>query len=203
MQHRHTYREATIMVFLDLKAAFDSVSRNALWECLWRNGVPSKYISLLKALYINSESRVRVYGKMSTPFITSSGVRQGCPISPFLFNFVIDDILKEALKDINNMGVDLLPGPNITDIEYADDIVLLGQSEEIMQRFLNKLSDTARMFGMKFAPSKCKVLLQDWVGGNPNLAIGGIDLDIVDSFTYLGSKSSSAYNASDEISSRI
>jgi hypothetical protein len=101
------------------------------------------------------------------------------------------------------MGVDLLPGPNITDIEYADDIVLLGQSEEIMQRFLNKLSDTARIFGMKFAPSKCKVLLQDWVGGNPNLAIGGIDLDIVDSFTYLGSKISSAFNASDEINSRI
>jgi hypothetical protein len=76
---------------------------------------------------------VSVYGRQSQPFTTTSGVRQGCPISPFLFNFVIDDILTNALKDTENFKVELLRGPNLTDIEYADDIVLLGKSEGVMK----------------------------------------------------------------------
>ncbi|MGL5231889.1 MAG: reverse transcriptase domain-containing protein, partial [Fusobacteriaceae bacterium] len=203
LQHRHTYRQATIVVFLDLKAAFDSVSRMALWDCLKRNGVPIKYVNLMKSLYSNSESRVRVYGKVSESFKTSSGVRQGCPISPFLFNFIMDDIMKIALRSTDDVGVELLPGPKITDIEYADDIALLGNSEEVMQHFLDNLSDAAKIFGMCFAPLKCKILLQDWVGPDPILSIRGKTLDIVNSFTYLGSIISSAPNIVDEINNRI
>jgi hypothetical protein len=203
MQHRHAYRQPTIVVFLDLKAAFDSVSRKALWNCLLKNGVPPKYVNLLKELYSNSESRVRVYGKLTSPFVTSSGVRQGCPISPFLFNFVIDDIMKSALKDSYDFGVELLPGSKLTDIEYADDIALLGKTSESMQQLLDRLSIAAAEYGMKFAPAKCKVLLQDWVGSEPNLTITDIALEVVDKFTYLGSVISSSPNVSDDINLRI
>ncbi|KER25219.1 hypothetical protein T265_07261 [Opisthorchis viverrini] len=69
--------------------ACDSVDRQALWRCLWSRGVPHKFLNLIKALYANSRGRVKVYGKLSPEFTTSSGVRQGCPLSPFLFNFCL------------------------------------------------------------------------------------------------------------------
>jgi hypothetical protein len=162
-----------------------------------------KYVNLLKSLYAHSECRVRVYGQLTRAFSTSSGVRQGCPISPFLFNYIVDDILEGALKGSEDLGVELLPGNKLTDIEYADDIALLSSSSSNMQIMLNRLNDTVGLYGMRFAPSKCKVLLQDWVGPSPTFVLAGSSLETVDRFTYLGSVISSACNIADEVSARI
>ncbi|CAH8472915.1 unnamed protein product [Schistosoma guineensis] len=81
LEHRHTFRRHTIVVFLVLKAASDSVGREVLWQCLSLKGVPKKYINLIKALYSNTTGRVRAYGELSSELITSSGVRQDCPLS--------------------------------------------------------------------------------------------------------------------------
>ncbi|CAH8629789.1 unnamed protein product, partial [Schistosoma margrebowiei] len=93
LEHRCTFRRPTIVVFLDLKAAFDSVDREVLWQCLSLKGVPKKYINLIQALYSNTTGIVRAYSELSSELITSSGVRQGCPLSPFLFNFVVNVLL--------------------------------------------------------------------------------------------------------------
>jgi hypothetical protein len=203
LEHRHCFRRPTIVVFLDLKAAFDSVDRAALWKCLTIKGVPPKVIRLLKTLYANSRGRVRVYGKLSPEFNTSSGVRQGCPLSPFLFNFVIDMIMEHSLPASNTCGVELLPGCSLTDMEYADDIALLGSDPSQLQVILNNLNNCATRFGMHFTPAKCKVLLQDWVGSNPTLMLAEEPLDVVDKFTYLGSCICPGGAVKDEIASRI
>ncbi|KAA3681478.1 uncharacterized protein DEA37_0013448 [Paragonimus westermani] len=137
-EHRHSYRQPTVVIFLDLRATFGLVARNVLWICLLRKGVRGKYMNLLRSLYAHSASRVRVYEQLSRAFITSSGVLQGCPFSPFLSDFVIDDILDGALRESRELGVELLPGTRLTDLEYADDIVLLSPSSEDMQTMLNK-----------------------------------------------------------------
>ncbi|KAA3678983.1 uncharacterized protein DEA37_0013674 [Paragonimus westermani] len=108
-----------------------------------------------------------------------------------------------ALRESSGLGVELLPGARLTDLEYADDIVSLSSSAEDMQTMLNKVSDRAGLYGMHFAPSKCKVLLQDWGISTPTFFIAGNPLETVDSFTYLGSTISSACNIADEISARI
>ncbi|CAH8507928.1 unnamed protein product, partial [Schistosoma guineensis] len=143
-----------MVVFLDLKAAFDSVDRETLWQCLSLKGVPQKYINLVKALYSNTTSRVRAYGELSSTFATSSGVRQGCPLSPFLFNFIIDLLMEITLSSTEFSGIDLHPGGPLIDLEYADDIVLFGEDADKMQSLLVALSNNARMFGMRFSPSK-------------------------------------------------
>ena len=203
LESRHSFGQPTIIVFLDLKAAFDSVDRQALWQCLLTKGIPSKYLNILKALYHDSRGRVKVYGKLSPEFTTSSGVRQGCPLSPFLFNFVIDMILELSLSSSNDCGVELLPGGRLTDIEYADDIALLGTDPSKMQLLLSNLGDVSAQFGLHFAPSKCKVLLQDWSGLQPSLMVSGEPLAVVDKFTYLGSCISSNANVVDEITAQI
>ena len=66
-----------------------------------RQGVPPKYVGIMKALYSHTTGRVRAYGQLSEYFETSNTVRQGCPLSPFLFNFVMDDILGQALEELS------------------------------------------------------------------------------------------------------
>ncbi|CAH8649174.1 unnamed protein product [Schistosoma margrebowiei] len=121
LEHRHTLRRPTMVVFLDFKTAFDSVHRKVLWQCLSLKGVPKKYINLIQDLYSNTTGRVRAYGELSSELITSSGVRQGCPLSPFLFNFVIDVLLEISLSSSKFTGVELLPGGSLVDLEYAYD----------------------------------------------------------------------------------
>ena len=108
MEHRHTYHRATIYVFLDLKAAFDSVDRLEIFNFLLTQGVPAKYVNILKSMYTHTSGKVRAYGQLSRTFNTTSGVRQGCPISPFLFSFVIDDILHRTMDLQINFGINVL-----------------------------------------------------------------------------------------------
>ncbi|VDP86185.1 unnamed protein product [Echinostoma caproni] len=83
LELRHAHRRPTIAMFLDLKGAFDSVDRDALMGYFLRKGMPQKYFNLLRSLYSHTSSRERVYNNLSRPFVTSSGVRQGCPLSPY------------------------------------------------------------------------------------------------------------------------
>ena len=203
LEHRHSYRRPTIVVFLDIRAAFDSIDRKVLWDCLRRYGVPEKYVSILGALYHQTSGKVRAYGQLSPSFCITSGVRQGCPISPFLFNFAIDDVLRKAFDGLTGNGVELLPGSRITDLDYADDIAVLGDDARVVQLALDRLSVEVSKFGMCFAPSKCKVLLQDWCEPTPNFSLGGVRLDVVNSFVYLGSCISAGGCVEEEISKRI
>ncbi|VDP92715.1 unnamed protein product [Echinostoma caproni] len=89
---------------------------------------------------------------------------------------VINLILVIALSSCEDSGIDLLPGGKLSDLQYADDIVLLSQDPGCkLQAFLNSLSTSVAMFGMRLAPSKCKMLLQDWFGPAPNLTLTGED----------------------------
>ena len=82
------------MLFVDFKA-FDTIKREAIWKALSRKGVRSKQISVIKALYLNSELAMLHNGKISDSFITNAGVIQGCALSPLLFAIVLDDITRQ------------------------------------------------------------------------------------------------------------
>ncbi|KER22936.1 hypothetical protein T265_09067 [Opisthorchis viverrini] len=144
-----------------------------------------------------------VYGELSKCFPTKSGVRQGCPLSPFLFNFVIDEIMRRTLDGFQNPGVQIVAGESLVDLEYADDIALIFEDLSEAQALLNKLTAIIPSFGMRLAPSKCKVLLQNVPSANISLTVQGEPLEIVENFTYLGSCISSDGSVADEVSARI
>ena len=202
LEQRHIYRRPTIVVFLDYKGAFDSVDRIALLQSLQRRGLPQKYVGIISSLYASTSGCVRVYGELSNSFTTKSGVRQGCPLSPFLFNFVIDEIMEHCLSNVTSTGVEMLPGEKIVDLEYADDKVLLFDNFEEAQLVLNRISESANFFGMRFAPSKCKMLIQD-CDAIENLSLYNEPIEVVDNFTYLGSSISNNGGIGSEIRTRI
>ncbi|CAH8540784.1 unnamed protein product [Heterobilharzia americana] len=89
---------------------------------------------------------------MSRELCSSGGVRQACPLSSFLFNFIIDILMEVSLSSPNYTEVDLIAGELSLDLKYPDDIVLLGEDADKIQSLLNTLSGKLRMFGMRFSP---------------------------------------------------
>ena len=115
----------------------------------------------------------------------------------------MDSLLESAFSLSPHSGVELLPGGTVSDLEYADDVVLLSEDSGSLRDLLCSLDKSASMFGMHFVPPKCKMMLQDWVGVTPNPSIKGQFIERVDKFTYLGSCSSPDGSIGDELSSRI
>ncbi|KAA3679260.1 uncharacterized protein DEA37_0012484, partial [Paragonimus westermani] len=108
-----------------------------------------------------------------------------------------------ALERLSEPGVELSTGVRLTDLEYADDIVILGPSTEDMQTMLNKVSDRADLHVTRFIPSKYEAILEDWGISTPNFFIVSNSLEAVDTFANLGSNISSTCNVADGISMRI
>ena len=82
--------------FVDLEKAFDSVDRSMMWCVLERYGVNKALRNAIRAIYLNSRACVRVDGEYSEYFNVYKGVRQGCIMSPWLFNIIMDHCVKQA-----------------------------------------------------------------------------------------------------------
>ena len=167
-----------------------------------RKGVLLIYVSIMKALYSHTTGRVRAYGQLSECFETSSGIRQGCPLYPFLFNFVMDDILGQALKS-TAANFPNAQDETLFDLEYADDIVCIFGTFTDAQSLLNSLICSATRYGLTFAPAKCKIMLFNWTEPVCPLFMEGEELEQVERFTYLGSCISTNRNITSEITARI
>jgi hypothetical protein len=116
---------------------------------------------------------------------------------------VIDEIMERTLEGLQNPGVQIGNGEKLVDLEYADDIVLMFEEVEEAQLFLDELTKVIPSFGMRFAPTKCKVMLQDTLSPTAPLELQGESLEVVDRFTYLGSCITSDCSVTDEVSARI
>ncbi|CAH8288633.1 unnamed protein product [Heterobilharzia americana] len=111
--------------------------------------------------------------------------------------------MEVSLSSPDYTEVDLIGGEFSLDVEYADDIVLLGEEADKMQSLLNTFSVNLRMFGMRFSPPKCKLLLHDWQSAVPRLTVESKVVECVEHFTYLGSWFIPGGSVVDEISARI
>ncbi|MEL6802745.1 MAG: reverse transcriptase domain-containing protein, partial [Bacteroidota bacterium] len=86
VERRREFRQGMLAAYVDLKKAFDSVHREALWDLLRLRGIPARIIDLLTGLYSGTESAVKCGGGASGFFPVNTGVRQGCVLAPSLFN---------------------------------------------------------------------------------------------------------------------
>lgn len=108
-----------IILSVDLEKAFDRVDHEFLWKILEKFGFPDMFINCLKKLYKNATSKVLFNGFLTNSFPISSSVRQGCPLSMFLFALYIEPLLQSINKNIKGVLVDDV---FIRVIAYADDL---------------------------------------------------------------------------------
>jgi hypothetical protein len=89
------WKSPLYLAFVDFTKAFDSVKRKRIWLRLGQMGVPDKIITVIKIMYENYICCVSHKGKLSDPFLTWSGVKQGCLFSPLLFILVLDEVMEK------------------------------------------------------------------------------------------------------------
>ena len=82
--------------FIDLEKAYDRVNRKALWQVLRMYDVRGKLLNGIKSMYVDNSTCVRVKGGEREQFRIDNGVRQGCIMSPWLFNIYMDGVMKEV-----------------------------------------------------------------------------------------------------------
>ncbi|KAL6730841.1 hypothetical protein Aduo_001773 [Ancylostoma duodenale] len=183
MEERIRCGKRLIIVFIDFAAAFDSVYHPAIWNTLEAEGIPGKIIRLLQNTYDGSKCKVRVRGGMSESFTVSTGVRQGCVISPLLFNTVIDAIMRRVFK--KRAGVECGQQQFVTDLMYADDVAIFANDKAEATSILNDISVTAQPYGLIINAEKTKVLTTD--GAPVIVHLNEAELEQVQNFKYLES----------------
>ena len=142
------------LCFLDVSKAFDSVSHHAISALARRVNTPTKILKYINNLYNNNIINIKIDQKKSNPIRICRGVKQGDPLSPILFNSVMDycvDCLVE--EDAINIGL-----ANVSHLAFADDIVVFSDTTEGLQRQVNLLSARFKQCGLSVNPSKCKTL---------------------------------------------
>ncbi|MCO5614740.1 hypothetical protein L7F22_069024 [Adiantum nelumboides] len=125
--------------FVDFRKAFDTVPREVLFRRLMDLGVGEEMIWGIYALYEHVSGRVGCPGGTSDTFVSTIGVKQGCPLSPTLLGIYID----EFVDFIQHRGGDKVEigGTTVHILLYADGIVLVAESVEGLQRHLSALDD--------------------------------------------------------------
>ena len=123
--------------FIDFKKAYDSIIHHFLWEKLQSIGVNGNLLHLLQALYKGISSNVRVNGFLTDTFEVTCGLRQGCVLSPTLFNIFIND-LSNYLR-ATKVGI-YFGDVFVNHLLYADDLVILAQEQTDLQKLLDTLT---------------------------------------------------------------
>jgi Reverse transcriptase (RNA-dependent DNA polymerase) len=188
------HEESLYACFVDFRKAYDSVPRDKLWKRLYDKGIRGRMLFTLQALYSNVSFSIKFPGGLSEEIPSSMGVRQGCPLSPFLFGVFIE-MFDEQLRAKYPMAGPVLAGGTASSVRvplllYADDLVLMACSERELQLLLDCLSAFATSVKMSVNLGKTKIVM--FRRGRKRLPIAvpwtyqGVVVEVVDSYKYLG-----------------
>ena len=143
---------------VDFEKAFDSVSHESIWSSLHEQNVPPDYVEILQRLYAEQTGQI-IADRSSRSFNLGRGTKQGDPLSPALFNAVLESIMRkvkykwEAQKVGVKVGTDML-----TNLRFADDLLLIGRSRAQARHMLEDLAKEAAKVGLTLHMGKTKIL---------------------------------------------
>ena len=180
------------LTFLDLTAAFDNVKRQHIWDSLYELEVPRSLVKAIKAAYKNVQGTVVIDGESSAPFKINKGIKQGDSLSPLLFIIVMDRILKSIRKTSTNLqtciGQYQLTPIKVDSLLYADDIVLISDTQQKMKKLVEIWNNEIEKMGMTLNVEKCKLLIANKQTIDPvRIQIKGQNIEEVTAYEYLGS----------------
>ena len=118
------------------------MDHNKLWKILQEMGIPDPLICLLRNVYAHQEAIVRTGHGTTDWFQIGKGVRQGCVLSPYLFNLYAEYIMRNAGLEEALAGIKIA-GRNISNLRYADDTTHMAESEEEIKNLLMRVKKLA------------------------------------------------------------
>ena len=147
-------------------------------------GIPDHLTCLLRNLYVGQEATVRTGHGTTDWFQIGRGVCQGCILSPCLFNFYAEYIMRNAGLEETQAGIKIA-GKNINNLRYADDTTLMVESEEELKDLLMKVKEESEKVGLKLNIQKMKIMASDPI---TSWEIEGETVETVSDFIFGGSK---------------
>ena len=127
------------------------------WKILKEIRIPDHLTCLLRNLYASQKATVRTGHGTTDWFQIGKGVRQGCILSPYLFNVYAEYIMRNAGLDEAQAGIKIAR-KNINNLRYADDTTLLAESEEELESPLMKAKEESEKVGLKLNIQKTKIM---------------------------------------------
>ena len=176
--------------FVDFKKAYDTVWHEGLFTKLSKVNVKGQFLKLIESLYRQSCCAVKI-GKFRTEFmLCEKDVRQGCLLSPILFNLYTNDLLNN-LHHTNPNAVKLTNDVKLTCLTYADDIIIISHSALGLQASLHCLDKFCEVWKMIINTTKTKCITfqnKNKLNKTELFTVGNCILSNVLEFTYLGIK---------------
>ena len=146
-------------------------------------GIADNLTWLLRNLYAGQEATVRTAHGTTDRFQIGKGVRQGCTLSPCLFNLYAEYIIQNAWLDEVQAGIKI-SGRNINNLRYADDTTLMAESKEL-ESLLMKVKEKSEKVGLKLNIQKTKVKACGFI---TSWQVDEETMETVTDFIFLGSK---------------
>jgi len=164
------------MCFIDLRKAYDSVNRELLWVAMREYGISEKLVKILNTLYEDTKAQVRVNGVLSEALSLKTGVKQGCVLSPLLFNIFMDWVVQKVMKKMNLSGIvieytkqrkwlknlkekEFAETPIVNTMLYADDMVIVDSEFDSVKMFVEELDRELCSVGMMMNVKKTKMMV--------------------------------------------
>ena len=184
-KHCHKNNSKIYSCFIDFSRAFDTIPRDILLQKLLNYNIKGNFFNTIRNIYANDVACVNIENNLTDHFKVNQGVRQGCVLSPTLFNIYMSDLTNQlnAAQGKLNLGTN-----DINCLIWADDIVLLSESEEglkemlkIMEKFCN---DNKLIINTE--KSKCMIFNKTGRLIRKKFSLNNFQLEMVRSYKYLG-----------------
>ena len=158
LEKAREFQKNIYFCFIDYVKAFGSVDHNKLWKILKEMGIPDHLTCLLRNLYEGQEAKVRTGHGTTDWFQIGKGVRQGCPLSPCVFNFYAEYITRSSGLEETQAGIKIA-GRNINNLRYADNNTIMAESEEELKSLWMKVKEESENVGLKLNIQKTKIMV--------------------------------------------
>lgn len=189
------------LCFVDYQKAFDRVKHDKLLEVMEKAGIPELERRLIINLYWHQKAAVRWDNESSKYVDIEKGVRQGCIISPILFNLYSEYMIAEAMEDESGIKFN---GNYISNLRYADDAALVSESKKKLQKMLDKLNSSCLDYGMAINVKKTKVMVISKASKvKCSITLNNMALEQVNRYKYLGSWITEDARCEEELKARI
>ena len=187
------------MCFIDYNKAFDKVRHDHLMRLLIEKKLDKRIIS---KIYYNQKANIRIEQETSEEIEIKRGVRQGCILSPILFNLYSEDIVNRALSG-QDMGIKI-NGITINNLRYADDTVVIAETSEDLQILINRIVECSEEYGLSLNINKTKMMV---VSKSPqnflDITVHDQRIERVRKYNYLGTVINENNDSSEEIKIRV
>ena len=178
-----------LLLFLDWKQAFDSVDHTALKITLQRFGIPEDIQTLINSIYSDPTFEIKGLNGRLAQGKVRTGIRQGCPLSPYLFVIILSVMFEDVDEALLNAGVATntwsVNYPTY-DVEYADDTLLLGLTTPQLEKMLHQVESEALLYGMSLNSSKTEILYKASCSAPKVRFLNGTPVPTTTQIKYLG-----------------